>query len=382
MRSITLLARLTYHKDKTVLRLGVFHMNRHWVPVIAAAAWASSAIAAGGIDLKPLEDLRQAITRGDYPNTTSVLIVRKGALAFERYFGEGSKKRLNNTRSATKFLTTLALGAAIAEHAIPSEQAPAFAYLSDLKPFRNDSPQKQSITLRDLLTMSSGLDCDDNALDSPGNEDYMHAQLNWTRWAVDLPTMPGYFRDAAGFGPWRYCTTNAFLTGQIIQRATRMPVDRFTEDKILRPLGISRWNWSYSPAREAMTGGGLELRSRDLAKIAWMVVEGGRWRGRQILPRPWIDAALTIRRASRSNQNYGYFLFEENHVTACGVQPVWYMAGNGGSQILMLRDLRSAVVITREAYNVRGSSNQTSEMLEKFILPALSCREKAFVSKS
>jgi CubicO group peptidase (beta-lactamase class C family) len=355
-------------------------MNRQWVPLIAATALASNAVAAGGIAPNSLADLRQAIARGEYPKTTSVLIIRNGELVFENYFGEGSKERLNNTRSATKFLTTLALGAAIAEHAIPSEEAPAFSYLSDLEPFRNDSPQKQSITLRDLLTMSSALDCDDNVDDSPGNEDKMHAQSNWTRWAVDLPAMPGYVRDADGLGPWRYCTTNAFLTGQIIQRATQVPIDRFTEDKILRPLGISHWNWSYSPAHEAMTGGGLELRSRDLAKIAWMVVDGGRWKARQILPQPWIDAALTIRRPSRSDQNYGYFVFEENYVTACGGHPVWYMAGNGGSQILMLRDLRAAVVITRTAYNVRGSSNQTSDMLKKFILPALSCG-KAFVNK-
>jgi CubicO group peptidase (beta-lactamase class C family) len=347
--------------------------NRQLALLISAAALASSA-AADGIDAKRLAALSQAIAHGEYPKTTSVLIIRNGELAFESYFGEGSKERLNNTRSATKFLTTLALGAAIAERAIPSEEAPAFAYLSDLKPFQNDSPQKQSMTLKDLLTMSGALDCDDNNDDSPGNEDNMHAQSDWTRWAVDLPTMPGYTRDAAGLGPWRYCTTNAFLTGQIIQRATQVPVDQYTEDKILRPLGISQWNWSYSPAHEAMTGGGLELRSRDLAKIAWMVVNDGRWKGRQILPQQWINAALTIRRASRADQNYGYFVFEENYPTACGVKPVWYMAGNGGSQILMLPDLRSAIVITRTAYNVRGSSTQSSDMLKKYILPALHCR--------
>jgi CubicO group peptidase (beta-lactamase class C family) len=356
-------------------------MNR-LVFLIVAAALASSAArsqdglhhaTAGAINADPMASLGKAIARGEYPKTTSVLIIRNGEVAFEGYFGDGSKERLNNTRSATKFLTTLALGAAIAERAIPSEDVPAFAYLSDLKPFQNDSPQKQSITLKDLLSMSSALACDDNDDDSPGNEDHMHAQNNWSRWAVDLPTTPGYNRDAAGLGPWRYCTTNAFLTGQIIQRATRVPVDRYTEDKILRPLGISRWNWSYSPAREAMTGGGLELRSRDLAKLAWMVVDDGRWNGRQVLPQQWISATLTVRRASRPDQNYGYFVFEQDYPTACGVQPVWYMAGNGGSQILMLRELRSAVVITRTAYNVHGSSIQTADMLKKYILPALPC---------
>jgi CubicO group peptidase (beta-lactamase class C family) len=326
-----------------------------------------------GLDAKPLAELERAIAREEYPKTTSVLIIRNGDLVYEHYFGMGRQSLLNNTRSATKFLTTLALGAAIGDRAILSEQVPAFGYLADLKPFKNGSPAKDAITLKDMLTMSSALDCDDNEDNSPGNEDNMHSQTNWTRWAVDLPTISGYAHDASGLGPWRYCTTNAFLIGQIIQRATQVPVDRYTEEKILRPLGISKWNWSYSPAHEAMTGGGLELRSPDLAKIAWMVVSGGRWGGRQIVPESWIEAALTIRRDSRPGQHYGYFIFEEDYGTACGTLPVWYMAGNGGSQILMLRHLNAAIVITRAAYNVHGSSAQTADMLKKYILPALPC---------
>lgn len=147
--------------------------------------------------------------------------------------------------------------------------------------------------------MSSALDCDDNVENSPGNEDNMHRQSNWLRWAVDLPLAGGYQRDASGLGPWRYCTANAFLTGQIVQRATGPSVDKYIEDRILRPLGITQWNWSYSPSHETMTGGGLELRSQDWAKIASMLANKGRWQGRQIVAEVWIDALFTVRRASR-----------------------------------------------------------------------------------
>jgi CubicO group peptidase (beta-lactamase class C family) len=353
----------------------------HLLAVVAAAV-PCAALAAGDdfarvnpsdLNFVPLAGLEQAIAHGDYPSTTSVLVVRGGKLVYEHYFGEGSVEFLNNTRSATKFITTLALGAAISDGAIPSEHAPAFAFLTNLKPFKNDTPSKEAITLQDMLSMSSALACDDGDDDSPGNEDKMHPQQNWTRWAVDLPTMQGYARDSSGFGPFRYCTANAFLTGQIIQQATHTPVDRYAEEKILRPLGISSWQWSYSPSKETMTGGGLELRSRDLAKVAWMVAGDGRWHDKQIVPKSWIDAALTVRRASRPNQNYGYFIFEGEYKTACGELPVWYMAGTGGSQILVLRDLRTAVVVTRMAYRLRGTSIQTAEMLEKYILAALPC---------
>lgn len=344
------------------------------VPGVALAAGSDFAQAnPSDLNPEPLRSLEQAIGRGDYPNTTSVLIVRKGELAYEHYFGAGSVEFLNNTRSATKFVTTLALGAAISDGAIPSEHSLAFGFLRDLKPFKNDTPSKEAITLQDMLSMSSALACDDGDDASPGNEDNMHPQRNWTRWAVDLPTMQGYERDTSGFGPFRYCTTNAFLTGQIIQRATHVPVDRYTENKVLRPLGIYRWHWSYSPSKETMTGGGLELRSRDLAKLAWMVASDGHWQTKQIVPKSWIDAALTVRRASRPNQNYGYFIFEGEYKTACGQIPVWYMAGTGGSQILVLRHPRTAVVVTRMAYRLHGTSLQTVDMLEKYILAALPC---------
>jgi CubicO group peptidase (beta-lactamase class C family) len=343
------------------------------VPGVALAGDDFARANPSDLNPEPLMALQQAIAHGEYPNTTSVLIVRNGKLAYEHYFGDGSVEYLNNTRSATKFITTLALGAAISDGAIPSEHALAFTFLKDLKPFKNDTPSKEAITLQDMLSMSSALACDDGDDDSPGNEDNMHAQRNWTRWAVDLPTMQSYARDSAGFGPFRYCTTNAFLTGQIIQRATHMPVDRYTEEKILRALGIGSWHWSYSPSKETMTGGGLELRSRDLAKVAWMVASDGRWQGKQIVPKSWIDAALTVRRASRPNQNYGYFIFEGEYKTACGQIAVWYMAGTGGSQVLVLRDLRTAVVVTRTAYKLRGTSIQTADMLEKYILAALPC---------
>jgi CubicO group peptidase (beta-lactamase class C family) len=341
--------------------------------LLAGVAAAVPGIALAALNPEPLLALEQAIARGDYPDTSSVLIVRNGELAYEHYFGAGSVAFLNNTRSATKFVTALAVGAAIGDGAIPSEHALAFAYLKDRKPFKNDSPGKEAISLQDMLSMSSALACDDSDDDSPGNEDNMHSQRNWTRWAVDLPTLQGYVRDTSGLGPFRYCTTNAFLLGQIIERATHVPVDRYTEQKILRPLGISKWRWSYSPSKETMTGGGLELRSRDLAKIAWMVASDGNWRGKQIVEKSWIDAALTVRRASRPNQNYGYFIFEGKYKTACGQIPVWYMAGTGGSQILVLRDLRTAVVVTRMAYKLRGTSVQTADMLEKYILAALPC---------
>jgi CubicO group peptidase (beta-lactamase class C family) len=321
----------------------------------------------------PLPGLRAAIERGDYPKTTSLLVMRRGELVYEAYFGEGNREMLNDTRSAMKAITALAVGAAIADGAIPSAQAPAFQLFTDLRPFKHDTADKESVRLADLLSMSSPLDCDDNDDNSPGAEDRMHEQPDWTRWGVDLPTYPGFSRNGQGFGAWRYCTINAVLAGQIVQRAVHKPVDQYLASRLFAPLEISQWQWPRSPAGEVMTGGGLRLRSRDIAKIAAMMADGGRWREQQIIPASWIDEMLTARHASRPDQNYGYFIFEGRFITPCGPIDTWYMAGNGGSQILILRQQHTAIVLTRQNYNVKGTSGQSVELLEKFVLPGYAC---------
>jgi len=326
-----------------------------------------------GLDVAPLMRLKDAVAKSDYPKTTSVLIVRDGKLVYEEYFGEGSRELLNDTRSATKSITSLAVGAAIGEGAIRSQRALAFLYLGDLRPFDNDTPEKEAITIEDLLTMSSALDCNDDDDKSPGNEDNMHPQPNWSRWAVDLPTMDGYARDAEGLGPWRYCTTGAFLLGQVLQRATHMPADPYVEKAILLPLGITHWEWPYSPSGEPMTGGGLRLRSRDLAKIAATLVDGGRWNGRQIVQRDWVDAALSIHRKAYSDANYGYFFWQRDYTAPCGHWSGWYMAGNGGNAVVIVKELHAAIVVTRTNYNTRGMHQQTLDLLQRYVLPALAC---------
>ena len=338
---------------------------------------AVAAPARAGLDVAPLAELKHAVAKGDFPKTTSVLVVRDGKLVYEEYFGEGGRELLNDTRSATKSITSLGVGVAIGTGAIPSQHAPAFQYLDDLRPFQNDAPDKEAITIEDLLTTSSALDCNDDDDKSPGNEDNMHPQPNWSRWAVDLPTMQGYQRDSSGLGPWRYCTTGSFLLGQILQRATHLRADRYIEETILAPLGITEWEWPYSPSNEPMTGGGLRLRSRDLAKISAMLIDGGRWKGKQIAPKSWVDSALSVHRKAYSDSNYGYLFWQRDYVTPCGTKSGWYMAGNGGNAIVILRDLHAAVVVARANFGAPGMHDQTKALLETYVLPALMCRPGA-----
>jgi len=344
---------------------------------VAAGDWSTATPQSMGADPQPLRRLGEAIARDEFPNTTSVLVVYRNRLIYEAYFADGGAAVLNDTRSATKSITSLAVGIAIRDGGIASVSAPAFAFFADRAPLKNDTPLKRRITVEDLLTMSSALDCNDNLEASPGNEDRMHDEQRWARWAVDLPTKPDYQRDAAGRGPFSYCTAGAFLLGQVVQEAMRKPVDQYIEQTLFKPLGITRWEWPRSPAGEVMTGGGLRLRSRDLAKIAWMLVNDGRWEGKSVVPEAWVRAALTARVKANAEQDYGYLFWQRTYATKCGPVSCWYMAGNGGNAMLVLKDFGAAIVVSRRNYNTHGMHQQTVDLLQQYVLPALPCTRGA-----
>jgi CubicO group peptidase (beta-lactamase class C family) len=319
------------------------------------------------------DGIAKALERGDAPKTTSVLVMRGDAVLYEQYFNGATSATLHNTRSATKSLTALAVGIALDRHVLPGLDAPAFAYLADLAPFAGAGPLKDAITLEDLLTMSSALDCNDDDDNSPGNEEKMYPQQVWARFAVDIPVRGDYQRDATGRGPFHYCTAGVFLLGQIVQRAAKQPIDQFMATYLFAPLGITKWEFPRSPTGEVMTGGGLVLSSRDLATLARLVRDAGKAGTTQVVPAAFMRAATTVHRDAFPGQDYGYLFWHRVYKASCASADGWFMGGNGGNAIIAFPSLDAVVVITRTNYNTKGMHQQTIKLVEEQILPALAC---------
>jgi len=308
-----------------------------------------------------------------YPLVTSLIVSQDGHIVFEKYYGSGGPDHLNNTRSATKSLTALAIGRAIADGKIPSVDSPILPFFPDLSIRGRDEPQKIDLRLKDLLTMSSALAADDSDRTSPGNEDRMHEHDSWTAWGLNLPTKPGYRRDSAGYGPFTYATINAVLAGQLLQRATGQPVDEYLIETLFAPLGITQFKFQKSPIGEVMTGGGIELRAIDLWRIGELVRGGGKWEGRQVLPAEWVRECLTVRHAEtgQSGIGYGYLFWHREFSLGERKESAWFMAGNGGNLVVVIPGVRAVVVITRTAFNNRAAAATSARMVSDYILPEL-----------
>jgi len=323
--------------------------------------------------------LEQAISDESFKQITSVLVSAGGDLVYENYWGKDGPGQLNDTRSAMKTLTALAVGAAVDDGHIPGVQAAAMSWFEAERPFRFSTELKDEITVRDLLTMSSAFDCDDNVRSSPGNEEHMHPARNWTYFVLDLPTKIKYSRDNDGYGPFVYCTANSFLLGQVVQRAVGEQVDHFIQRRILDPLGIQSILWHQSPSGEIMTGGGAEMSSMGLLKLGQLILNEGMHGDQRVISSAWIDEMTTAHRNANERQDYGYQIWREDFVCGDGTTESWYMGGNGGNKIAVFPELDAVVVITSTLYNTQGMHQQSTDILERFVLPSL---EKCLTQES
>ncbi len=325
--------------------------------------------------------MEQDIQAGKFQKIGSVLVEQDGHVVYEHYF-DGDAATLRDTRSATKTITSLLTGIAIDEHKIPGVSASVLSYLPG-RTMENPDPRKAKITLEDLLTMSSPLECDDWNDASRGNEERMYLLEDWTQFWLDLP-MRGFARYPGVAAPkygrrFSYCTGNAFVMGRVIEKATGQPADVYAQKKLFDPLGIHDAQWVYSPQDQAMTGGGLRLSSMDLLKIAQMVLDGGKWDGGQVVSAGWI-AQSTAPHASIPDQmeetEYGYFWWLQSFVAGGKAYPAWFMSGNGGNKVVVVPSLRLAAVITSTNYNTRGMHQQTEKLLTDYILPVAAAARK------
>ena len=122
-----------------------------------------------------------------------------------------------------------------------------------------------------------------------------------------------------------------------------------------------------------MTGGGLRLRSRDLAKLGLLVASAGRWHEQQLVPAERMAEVLTIRRTVDAETDYGYLFWRREYHSPCGPLAGWYMSGNGGNAVVYVPDQALVAVVTRRHYNQSGMHQQTLALLQDYVFAALSC---------
>jgi CubicO group peptidase (beta-lactamase class C family) len=338
--------------------------------------WIQTSPAAAGLSETKLSAMSAALRSDQFKKIGSVVIARHGKLGFEDYV-EGDADTLRDTRSATKSITDVLLGIALQEGKVSAVDAEVLGLLPEhARRIQNPDPRKSKITIEDFLTMSSPLECDDWNDASRGNEERMYLVEDWAQFILDLP-IRGRMRvgekpEAPEHGRFfSYCTGGVFVLSEVLTRATGVRTDRYAQEKLFAPLGITNVEWVYSPLNVPQTGGGLRLSSRSLLKIGQLYLDGGRWQGHEIVRQGWVRDSTRPHARIDDATEYGYLWWIKSFKSGDKNYPAFFMSGNGGNKVVVIPRLDLVVVITSTNYGTRGMHEQTERILTDYILPAV-----------
>jgi len=301
-------------------------------PIAPGSGWKTSG---DTYDKEKIRQLRRNIAEGLYRDIKSVVVIKNGELLIEEYFNGADRSTLHDTRSVGKSFASSVMGIAINEGHIKSENQTLKDFY-DLTRFANHSAKKESVTIASLLTMTSGFDANDDDESSPGNEEKMYPTADWIKFALGVP-----MDDKTRIGEkWRYFTAGVVVLGDIINKSVPGGLERYADEKLYKPLGITKYEWQYTPQKVPSTAGGLRMSALDFAKYGQLYKNGGEWNGKQIVPRPWVEKTLSkrVRRGSGEDEFYGS-LFWYGLLRHGGKQHELFMAtGNGGNKIYVFKD--------------------------------------------
>ena len=309
-----------------------------------------------------LEDV--FLLAGQNPNLLCLTVYKDDHILKEQYFRSTDSLSPHDVRSVTKSIMSTLMGIAIDRGIVPSESQKIGEYLRPLVGTIDSS--KANITIRDVLTMSSGL----SGNDLPDVTEYN----NW----YDAPNQLQYTLDKAMvYQPGQvfgYNTGASHLISVILTRATGMSTFQFAKQYLFGPLGISDHSWQQDKQGFYIGGAGLSLTPHDMLKIGQLYLKKGTYNGVRVVTEQWIEKASTFKITTNGAQpfgpGYGYFWW-----TSGAVSHEYYFAnGYGGQFIVVVPDLNLVIVAANTWSNVPvNTANQqwysTIDLIMNRIIP-------------
>lgn len=281
-----------------------------------------------GVDGAILESLHEAIKKIEI---YSVVIVKDGYIIDEYYrqgYDERSVFRLN---SCTKSFTSALIGIAIDKGLLGGVDTKLLEFFPQLAD--SNSAYKKEITIAHLLEHTSGIYWPESG--GPMFHKFVESE-NWVDFVLSQPmaAKPGSI--------FNYSTGGSHLLSAIIQQTTGQTSYDFALEYLIQPLGMDSVQWRADPQGITDGGNGISMNARDAAKFGQLYLNGGKWKGRQIVPKAWVAESTKPQSAAQPIPGYGYQWW----LTKFGDLSAYYAVGHGGQYIVVVPDLELVAVST------------------------------------
>ena len=328
-----------------------------------------------------LAKLREAAPHG-------VVVIRRGVLVYEQYFfGEDMRgytplgvvphnaNTLHNIGSITKGVVALLVGIALDRGWLKDLDAQIVSFFPEYADLR--TPGKDGITVRHLLSMTSGLDWPERAvsINNPANVVWRGRNAaDPYRFVLErsVKATPGT--------AWNYNSGGVWLLGLLVRKLSGQLIEEFAKEALFEPLVIRDWEWDRFRNGDPSASGGLRLRPRDLAKLGQLVLDGGVWHGRRIVSSGWIKQMI----AQQSPRGWWFgfarshgYLWWQGRSSIDTHEVDWVGAfGLGGQRLYVVPNLNLVVAVTAGLYSASNGGAPVAESLagdttlNSFVLPA------------
>lgn len=311
------------------------------VPLFAADIWPTnrwkkSTPEEQGVDSAPLAEAIDYILQQRLP-IHSLLVVRHGAIVLDAYFYPYEPTVPHDIASVTKSVTSILTGIAIDKGYVKSVKQPVLQLLNTASPTAAD-PRRSRITIENLLTMTSGMTCGAiNAAHTAETElDEMRHTSDWIRYAVNIP-----MRAEPG-SQFAYCSVNNHLLSAVISSKTGGNLESFARRNLFDAMGIRELLWPVDPKGLSHGWGDLHLYPRDMAKLGYLYLHGGKWDGRQLVSEEWVRTSMEPHASVRAGVGYGYSWW----INVARDPHIPEAEGRGGQRISIVPDKDAVVVFT------------------------------------
>ena len=315
--------------------------------------WQTSTPESQGMDSQILETMLETVQNQNY-NIDSVTIIRNGTLVLDAAVYPYSQDSKHIIHSCTKSIVSILIGIALDQGFIEDIQTPVLEFFPDRTASNLDS-DKKSLTLENLLTMTSGLECRDSYLYRWSGLNYMRDSNDWVQFMLDLPMEEGPGTK------FEYCNGASFLLSAIITETTGLSSNEFAEINLFAPLGITDLSWPTNPQGINIGWGELRMLPTDMAKIGYLYLSGGEWDGEQIVPTAWVEDSTREHISATLEDGYGYQWWVDD-------SGMYLALGYAGQFIFVVPEKEMVVVFTSDLSD--SDFYLPQNLLNDYIIPA------------